>query len=404
MSEQSVVVTGIGVISSIGAGLEEFETALYQGTSGASEGSFLTQESGEPATVCEVKDFMPQKWLGPKGIRVLDRSARLLCVAAQMALTASDLDQSEKEEGDPGLGLVCGTMFGSVHSIASFDWSGVEDGPKYVNPMAFPNTVINSPAGQAAIKHKLRGINSTISCGLASSLFAIQYAADFLRFKRADALLAGGIEELAEESHLGFEKNGFLSQKGSAAPFSVNRDGTVLGEGSALLVLETATQASGRGRESLAEIAGFGSRFGNRFGYETAGETASAAIREALVNSGLSVEQIGGIISSGSGSIPGDEMEVRALRNVFGSRLPKIPVYAPKLILGETLGASGALAAVVAALALKNGKLPPSPGIDTAFKDLRLSSSPEAVEGNALLINGFNCDGNNASLIIQRTS
>jgi 3-oxoacyl-(acyl-carrier-protein) synthase len=225
-----------------------------------------------------------------------------------------------------------------------------------------------------------------------------------LRFKRADALLAGGIEELAEESHLGFEKNGFLSKKGFAAPFSANRDGTVLGEGSALLVLETATQAFGRGRESLAEIAGFGSRFGNRFGYETTGEAASAAIREALENSGLSVERIGGIISSGSGSVAGDEMEVHALRNVFGSRLPEIPVYAPKLILGETLGASGALAAVIAVLALKNGKLPPSPGMDSAFKDLRLSSNSEEVKENALLINGFNCDGNYASLIIQRPS
>ena len=142
---------------------------------------------------------------------MLDRSARLLCVAAHMALTGTGLQQQEGGEGDPNLGLVCGTMFGSVHSITSFDWSGVTDGPAYVNPMEFPNTVINSPAGQAAIKHKLRGVNSTISAGLVSGLYAIHYAAEFLRFGRATALLAGGVEELCEESFLSFRKVGVIS-------------------------------------------------------------------------------------------------------------------------------------------------------------------------------------------------
>src|SRR5437867_12188082 len=156
-----VVVTGAGVICSIGAGVEEFERNLHAWSSGVGPSPLL----GETAIAAEVRNFSPQPWLGNKGIRVLDRSARLLSVAAHMALTATGLQQPEGGEGDPNLGLVCGTMFGSVHSITSFDWSGVTDGPTYVNPMEFPNTVINSPAGQAAIKFKLRGVNSTISAG-----------------------------------------------------------------------------------------------------------------------------------------------------------------------------------------------------------------------------------------------
>src|SRR5579884_1222032 len=151
---ERIVITGAGVISSIGAGIDEFERAIYSGTSGVAPSELF----GETTTTAEVKKFAPQQWLGNRGIRVLDRSARLLSVAAYMALCGSGLLAPETSEGDPELGLVCGTMFGGLHSITSFDWSGLNDGPNYVNPMEFPNTVINSPAGQAAIRYKLRGI------------------------------------------------------------------------------------------------------------------------------------------------------------------------------------------------------------------------------------------------------
>src|SRR4051794_20519110 len=124
-----IVVTGAGVISSIGAGMDDFERALYAGMSGIAPSALL----GDSLIAAEVRDFAPQQWLGSKGLRVLDRSARLLCVAAHMALCSTGLSQQNSEQGDPNLGLVCGTMFGSVHSITAFDWSGVTEGPNYVN-------------------------------------------------------------------------------------------------------------------------------------------------------------------------------------------------------------------------------------------------------------------------------
>jgi len=198
MSER-IVITGAGVISSIGAGVEQFEQALYSGASGILPSELF----GEQFTTAEVRNFTPQQWLGNKGIRVLDRSARLLSVAASMALQSAGLLQAEPAEGDPELGMICGTMFGGLHSITSFDWSGLIDGPNYVSPMEFPNTVINSPAGQAAIKFKLRGINSTVCAGLASGLYALHCATEFLTFGRARILLTGGVEELCEESVAG---------------------------------------------------------------------------------------------------------------------------------------------------------------------------------------------------------
>jgi 3-oxoacyl-[acyl-carrier-protein] synthase II len=386
---ERIVVTGAGVICATGAGVEEFERNLWDGVSGVGPSVLL----GDSVTAAEVRNFNPQPWLGNKGIRVLDRSARLLCVAAHMALTATGLQQQEGAEGDPNLGMVCGTMFGSVHSITSFDWSGVTEGPTYVNPMEFPNTVINSPAGQAAIKHKLRGVNSTISAGLVSGLYAIHYAAEFLRFGRATALLAGGVEELSEEAQVSFGKVGILSARGCPRPFAADRDGTVLGEGSALWVLETATSAEARGAKPMLEIAGFGAAHDAHDiqSYKVRGEGAASAMRQALANAGIGADAIGCVVSGGSGSRAGDEMELLALRSVFGSRLEQIPVCSPKASYGEALGASGALGALTAGIALAKGSVPP----------VGLLSAAREVQSSYALVNCFGCDGNNAALVLK---
>lgn len=395
---QRVVVTGAGVISAIGAGIEDFERNLYAGVSGIGPSSLL----GESAVAAEVRDFVPQQWLGNKGIRVLDRSARLLCVAAHMALSSTGLQQQEGAEGDPNLGLVCGTMFGSVHSITSFDWSGVTDGPAYVNPMEFPNTVINSPAGQAAIKHKLRGVNSTISAGLVSGLYAIHYAAEFLRLGRATALLAGGVEELCEESFVSFKKLGLTSPRGCLQPFGRDRDGVVLGEGSALWMLETAEGAAARGAVPVVEICGFGAAHDAHKinSYRVRAEGATAAIREALSAAGIEPSEIGCIIAGASGSPSADEMEAHALKNVFAGRLPSIPIGAPKAAFGESLGASGAMCAIAGGLALAKQSVAPTAGFHSNGNGLRLSAAPQPFEGKYALVNCFGCDGNNAALIL----
>lgn len=397
-----IVVTGVGVISPIGAGVAEFESALYEGRGGC-EAKTLFPDLMPGGKAGEVRDFTPQQWLGAKGLRVLDRSARLLCVAAAMALRDSGLVQEQGSEGDPNLGLVCGTMFGSVHSIASFDWSGLNDGPNLVNPMEFPNTVLNSPAGQAAIKHKLRGVNSTISAGLVSGLFAIHYAAEFLRFGRASALLAGGVEELAEESYLSFHRAGLASPSGRMRPFDPARDGSLVGEGSALWTLETADGAARRGAKPLLEVSGFGSAHDAQSldSYNLRAEGASTAIRNALDSAGIGPEAVGCIIASANGSRAADAMEMRALELVFGSSLASIPVAAPKAAFGEALGASGALLAVAGGIALRRREAPPTSGFAAAEGPLRLSDRPQPFNGDCVLVNCFGCDGNNTALVLR---
>lgn len=394
-----IVVTGAGVLCSIGAGLEEFEKNLFAGYSGIGP----SQIFGGEAITAEVRNFTPQTWLGTKGIRVLDRAARLLCVAAEMALSSTGLKQPDGAEGDPNLGMVCGTMFGSVHSITSFDWSGQTEGVKYVNPMEFPNTVINSPAGQAAIKFKLRGVNSTISAGLASGLFAIHYATEFVRFGRATALLAGGVEELCEESFLSFRKAGVVSGTGLCRPFQPGHDGVVIGEGSALMTVETEERARARGVQPLFEIAGFGSAHDAHSinSYNVRGRGAGEAMEQALAAAGITPADIGCIIAGASGSPAADQMEMHALKQVFGERLAEIPVSAPKAAFGEAMGACGALSALAGALALVRQCAPPTAGFQGSDLPLKLSASPQPFSG-AVLINSFGCDGNNASLVLRK--
>jgi 3-oxoacyl-[acyl-carrier-protein] synthase II len=393
-----VVVTGAGVISPVGAGLEEFDKALF------AAGSSIEGSSRFPGAVTsEFHDLNVTPWLGTKGYRMLDRSARLLCVATHMALTSSGVDKEVGDEGDPDLGMVCGTMFGSVHSISEFDWSGQTEGVTLVNPMEFPNTVINSPAGQAAIKYKLRGVNSTICCGLSSGLQAINYAAEFLRFGRARTLLAGGLEELCEESLGGFVKTGIASASGHVHPFGTERDGTAPGEGAALWVLDTEEGAAAAGRTPWFEICGFGTAQDAHSisAYDVRGDGAADSIAQALEASGIGPEQIGVIIASANGSRTGDAMEALALRKVFGDRLNSIPVSAPKAAFGECMGVSGALCAMAGGLALQHQTAPPTPGFVATESGLRLSPGPVPFTGEYALINAFGCDGNNASLVIR---
>jgi len=393
-----VVVTAAGVISPLGAGIQDFGCALYEGKSAVAPSARFPS-----LAAADLGEFQPQRWLGNKGIRVLDRSARLLTVAAQMALSDAELLQPAEGEADPALGLICGTAFGIVHSITSFDWSGLQDGPNLVSPMEFPNTVINSPAGQAAIKHRLRGVNSTVCAGFASGLFAIHYATEFLRFGRAKALLAGGVEELCEESALGFRKLGIASSSGCPRPFAADRDGVAPGEGSALWVLEPEELALARGRTPWLEIVGFGSaQDAHRIdGFDLKGEGAADAMQQAIADAHIAADQLACIIASASGSPAGDEMEARALKRVFGERLPETPLCAPKAAFGEAAGAAGALSAVVAGLALQQQALPPTAGFDSARNGLRLSGNSEPISGDYALINAFGCDGNNASMVIR---
>ena len=221
----------MGVISSLGNSSAELHSALCKGDTGLHkiEGEafhgFQCRQGGH------LLSFQPETFLQGKPLRSLDRTGRMVAAAATLALANSGWSRETLSQRD--VGLVLGTMFGSVHTISEFDRRALVEGPAYASPLDFANTVINAAAGQAAIWHNLRGINSTIACGAASGLAALSYAADLIRYREHTAILAGGADEFCFESFCGFERAGLLCKTNGhdalPVPFAAARSGFALG-------------------------------------------------------------------------------------------------------------------------------------------------------------------------------
>lgn len=376
-SRRRVVITGRGLISALGDTPAAFGDALLAGESGVGPVQLFELNGLRRFKAGEVLGFDARKYLGGTNLRPLDRTARLVACAARLALDDSGWG-GEDSKGRGGLGLVLGTMFGSVHTISAFDRRALEAGPNYAKPMDFANTVINAAAGQTAIQHHLEGLNSTLSGGTASGLLALAHAADYIRGGRSAALLAGGGDELCFESFYGFHRAGLMagSQNGRGphpVPFDARRNGFTPAEGAALLMLEESTAAAARGVRVLAEIQGHGLAYDPSRGRDQ--ETACGAVRRAILSAlqdaDLKPAEIHAVSASANGSLAGDRSEAQGLHAVFGGRdgagLP--PVTAVKSMFGEALGASGALQTVALLEAMERRQLPGIRGLQATEEE-----------------------------------
>jgi 3-oxoacyl-[acyl-carrier-protein] synthase II len=405
-----VVITGAGVVSSLGDTTAGLHAALCEGRSGVSPvGLFDTKGLGCPLGG-EVKDFDAQKYLGRRNLRPLDRTSRLVASAAQLALDDSGWTAEMRAEHE--VGLILGTMFCSVRTISEFDRRALEAGPAYASPMDFANTVINAAAGQTAILHDLRGVNTTVSTGVTSGLQAVAYATDLIRAGRARSLLAGGADELCFESFYGFDRAGMLCRSDGhdghyAVPFDARRNGFTPGEGAALLMLEEAGAARERGARVLAEVCGTGSGYDcSRGRDERRGvESVAHAMRFALYEAMSRAYEVECLSASANGSPGGDRREARAVAEVFGDHARTMPATAIKAMLGETLGASGAMQVVAALETMRDGRLPGVPQLEEVEADCTLSLAGHArqgVDASNVLVNSVGFDGHCCSLLLAR--
>jgi 3-oxoacyl-[acyl-carrier-protein] synthase II len=391
--KRRVVVTGRGVVSCLGNSPAGLHQALCERRSG------LTRVEGFPTAgltwpvAGEIRNFDPKAYVGKKNMRPLDRTARFVVTAAHLALEDSGWTAEARAAHE--VGLVLGTLYGSVRTIAEFDRRAVEAGPGYVSPLDFANTVINAAAGQTAIWHDLRGINSTIATGQTSGLRAVAYAADLIASGRADVLLAGGAEELCLESFLSLERAGFVSldKDREPVPFGAARSGFLPGEGCGLLVLESAANAARRGARALAEIRGSGIGFDPTRNQDPgrSQEATAGAVRGALATAEIAAEEIGAVSASANGG-PLDDVEARTLEAVLGARAAAVPRTAIKASLGDTLGADGGLQAVVAVETLRKGAQPGIRGAD--------GPSPHPIAAPSVLLTSLGWDGQRCALLI----
>ena len=302
-----LVITGISVLSPIGVNKDEFWTNLTGGVSGIKDITLFDVSKFKSKKAGEITDFDSKEYLGKKGIRHIDRTSLLVSSSAKLAM--EDANISHETYGADELGIVIGSTYGSIDSISSFDLEGLQEGPTFVNPMAFPNTVLNAPASRVSIFCNATGLNSTISTGTASGLDAIIYASDFLRLGRGKAVLAGGVHGLTRDIFWGAYSSGVLSGSSDAAeisaPFDKRRNGFVIGEASALLVIERLEDALERNAKIYAEIKGYGCTFNpDKTSSDNIDTTQGVrCISTAMEDAGISKENISYISACASCSL-----------------------------------------------------------------------------------------------------
>ena len=410
--DKRVVITGIGVIAANGIGKDAFWKAIFSGKSGIKPVTLFDTSTTRAKTAGEVTEFKAEDFLGDKGLRNLDRTTKLALSISKLALDDAGFKTPLDEDLSQRTGVSLGSTLGSVWSISEFDKEGLREGPRSVNPALFPNTVINSPASQISIKFNIKGFNTTISTGFASSLDAIDYAVNFIRLYDYDVVLAGGVEELCLQTFLGFHKIGHLagSREGKLeidCPFDKRRNGIVLGEGGTMLVLEELEHAKKRSARIYAEILGYGTSFDpkSRNIYSPKAEGAYRAIKYALEDAKINASDIDYVSSSANSTLDCDVMETRAINRVFGPSAKSVPISSIKSMIGDTFSAGGAMNVAASVGAIRDDFIPPT--INYGIKDSRcgLDYVPNKARPKRIdkaLINSFTPTGANSSLVIGR--
>ncbi len=410
--DKRIVITGIGILASTGIGKDVFWQGLKEGKSGIKPVTLFDTSNLRSKLAGEISDFDPKSILGPKGLRNLDRTTLLVLCASKLALEDAKLPIPVPEENTDYFGVSLGSTMGSVWSISEFDKVSLREGPRAVNPALFPNTVINSPASHISIKFNIQGFNTTISTGFCSSIDAIYYAMNMLNLYEYHTVLAGGVEELCEQTYKGFHKIGHLagSRVGKEeinCPFDKRRNGIMFGEGAAIFILEELEHARTRDASIYGEILGYGTSFDPKSKniYSPKAEGAAEAIQYALEESRVSKEEIDYISASANSTLDCDVMETRAVKKVFGEKAKDIPISSIKSMVGESFSASGAMNLAASLGVLEEGFLPPTINYEKPDKRCDLDYIPNKVQekkADKILVNSFSPTGSNSVLAVGR--
>ena len=397
-----VVITGGGAVSPFGPGV----AALMQGVMAGR----TCLERNVRACAARVRGTPGPEGFHPNVWRRLDRCSRLAAVAAREALLAAGYRESGRPPADPAdLGLVMGTVSAGVEPLRVSLTTRYLEGPESVSPMLFPFTVPNAPASQCSILFGLRGPNLTLCAMEASGLAAIATAADLVRDGVLEAALAGGADEWIEEFDRAWDRlrSTYRGEPaGFPGPFSRGRRGFTPGEGAFFVVLESEDRARARGMAAWAEVAGesLTHAAGPAQGWPRAPDEPAEAYRLALSQAGVRPGDLGYVAASANGSRTLDAIEARALGLALGGDLRRIPVTSVKGAVGES-GCASACAALVAALSVRDGSIPPVAGLtdpDTALGLDLVMDAARPVPVPTVLVSALGSGGSCAALVLAR--
>lgn len=411
MDRKRVVVTGLGALSPLGNSVRDTWDAILEGRSGI--GPITHFDASELITrfAGEVKGFDPAAELGHKLARRLDRVTQLTVVATRHALEHAKFKITEGNRDR--IGAIIGTGIGGIGTMIAQVKQFLEKGPRWISPFTVPMMLPDAPGGQIAISFGMRGPNFAVVTACASGTNAIGEAAEIIRRGDADAMIAGGSEApVVPLAVAGFNKMEAMSKRNddpelASRPFDLNRDGFVLGEGSAQLLLESLEHAKARGAEILAELVGYGAT--NDAHHITApaenGAGAAASMGLALENAQLELNDIDYINAHGTSTKLNDLSETAAIKTVFGEVAYDIPISSTKSMTGHMLGAAGGIEAIFCIKALQDGVMPPTINYVTPDPECDLDYVPNMKREKELwhaMSNSFGFGGHNATLVFAK--
>ena len=412
MSQRRVVVTGLGLVSPVGIGVEESWKSVVAGKSGIGPITRFDAATYPTRIAGEVKDFQPELYMERKEVRRNDRFIQYALAAADMAMKDSGLDMG-KEDGER-VGAIIGSGMGGLRELEDTHSTLMTRGVRKVGPFFIPSLIINLAPGQIAIRYGLKGPNFSPVSACATGNHSIGDAFIYIQRGTADAMLAGGTEATITPLGIGgFCAARALSERNDAPekasrPFDKQRDGFVAAEGSGLLLLEEYEHARRRGARLYAEVVGYGATCDAHHitAPSPGGEGGARAMRLAMKEAGLAPEQVGYVNAHGTGTPAGDVEECHAVKTVFGDWARKgLAISSTKSMTGHMLGAAGGAEAVFSILALARGVLPPTINVEEQDPACDLDVVPNQARQarvEAALSNSFGFGGTNAVLAFRR--
>lgn len=405
---EKVVITGRGTINGLGSNFEQTWTNLLNGVSGVAPITLFDHTDFQVHIACEVKDYNPDDYFPSRESRRMDRFEQFAVIAAREALESSGLEITEANAGR--IGVIFSSAIGGFTTFQESAFALHESGPRKLSPFFIPMVMPNGGSGMIGIETGARGPTFSIASACASGSDAIGTAWHMIRSGMMDAAITGASDATIVEIAVGcFDRIRAMSRRteDTPQPFDRDRDGLVMGEGGAALILESESHAKARGAEILGELAGYAS---TADAYHVTAPSANgaggaAAMVHAIAAAGLNPEDIGYINAHGTATPLNDQAETYAIKSAFGDLAYEIPVSSTKSMTGHMMGTTGALEAIFCAEAIRQGVLPPTIHYNTPDPECDLDYVPNTAREtriSAAISNAFGFGGHNAVLCIKK--
>ncbi len=415
-----VVVTGLGLVTPLGCGVEPSWQRLLSGENGARRVEEFEVSDISSQIACfiprgETSDgkFNPNDWMEPKEQRKVDDFIIYAISAAEQALKDADFKADTKEKQERS-GVLIGSGIGGLSGIADTSILLKEKGPRRVSPFFIPGRLINLASGYVSIYHQLKGPNHAVVTACSTGAHAIGDAARLVALGDADLMVAGGTESpICRIALAGFAACRALSTNfndeptKASRPYDKDRDGFVMGEGAGIVILESLEHAQARGAKIYAEVIGYGMS-GDAYHItapEESGDGGYRCMKAALARAGIEPSEIDYVNAHGTSTPMGDEIELGAVERLFGEAADKLTMSSTKSAIGHLLGAAGAVEAIFSILAMRDNTAPPTLNLDNPSVETKIDLAPrkaKKTEINTVLSNSFGFGGTNASLVMRR--